>query len=691
MKSRWTLLVACLTLVHGAPGPAAAKSADTGQNAGVVPYPATFFEAYRPVSARDMVDQVPGFRIDDGGGTRGFGGAAGNVLIDGERPSTKQDSVSQILERIPAARVVRIELIRGNTGRFDSGNQSVLVNVITNAQVRSWTWEATIEQDPDSGGPTPGASVSVVDRNGNTEWGAGLRLSTSFFGNDADEDLIIDGRVVEDRDEFERNREHSIRVNANSVTRLDRVVLRFNGEAGFEDGDFRERSRRTPRIDGQPAPAAAFNLDRRGDEDELEYELGTDIEWTPGSAWTAKLIGLRRREHERGVDQELLGPTSAEADLRQEAATETIETESIGRIELDWSGLDRHLLELNLEAALNSLDNELDLFAVQSGTGLVAIEVPGANNRVEELRGDMELRDTWEIGPKLSLESALGAEASEISQSGAGTRDRMFFFFKPSVALTHSPNRRVINRLNLSREIAQLDFSDFVSSTNFGDNDVDRGNPDLEPQQTWLAELSTEKRFGDVGAARLSVFHRWVRDVQDRLPIGDEFEVPGNIGNGRRWGVEFEGTVPLTPLGLEQSRLDIESGWEDSSATDPVTGDDRRFSGQRRFAFESQFRQDLVGAGWAWGFETEYIDDSRVFELDEIDVDDRGFDLEAFVETTRYLGVKMQLTVQNLLDREFIRDRTVFDGPRGTSDVEFRELRDRRRGRSVLLSISGSF
>ena len=66
-------------------------------------------------------------------------------------------------------------------------------------------------------------------------------------------------------------------------------------------------------------------------------------------------------------------------------------------------------------------------------------------------------------------------------------------------------------------------------------------------------------------------------------------------------------------------------------------------------------------------------------------------DVEAFVETTRYFGVKMQLTVQNLLDRRFLRDRTVFDGPRSTSPVAFREIRDLRRGRSVLLSISGSF
>lgn len=44
-------------------------------------YPSEFFSQYNPVNARDMVDQVPGFRLNTGGDSRGFGGAAGIALI----------------------------------------------------------------------------------------------------------------------------------------------------------------------------------------------------------------------------------------------------------------------------------------------------------------------------------------------------------------------------------------------------------------------------------------------------------------------------------------------------------------------------------------------------------------------------------------------------------------------------------
>lgn len=650
-----------------------------------VVYPASFFAGYQPVSALDMIEQVPGFQVSDGDDSRGFAGAGGNVLINGERPSSKQDSVSDILARIPASRVERVELMRGNTGRFDAGAQTALVNVIIDTSLRAWTWSSTLEQDLDSGGPTPSGSVSMLDRSGNTTWGAGISASTGFFGNTMTERLLAAGREVEDRDEFERTRSRSLQFNANSASTIGGATLRLNTELNFRESNFLERSRRTPLTD----PGGEFNLNQSSDDNVLEVEIGGDLEWQPAPKWTAKLIGLHNSEIVDDENREILIIAPLPPDLRRQSLRDTSQRESIGRFELDWTATSAHLVELDIETALNSLDNALLLNTGSAGE-LVPIDVPGANNRVEELRGEFELRDTWQLG-SFSIESAMGAELSRISQSGNAAPDREFFYIKPSLTLVHAPHEHVLNRVRIKRDIAQLDFGDFISSANFFDNDVDRGNPALEPQQTWAAEISSERRFGALGVAKMTVFHDWVRDVQDRLPIDGRFEVPGNIGNGRRWGASAEGTIALDTIGLQNARLDLEARWEDSAVTDPVTGTTRRFSGRRRYALEGELRQDLVQAGWAWGVESDYEDRSTGFELDELDIDERGVDVEAFVETTRYFGVKMQFTIQNLLDRRFLRDRTVFEGPRGSSPPEFRELRDLRRGRSVLLSISGSF
>ncbi|MCR5877462.1 hypothetical protein [Phenylobacterium sp. J367] len=57
-------------------------------------------------------------------------GAAGNVLIDGQRPAAKSDGLGEILNRIPAGSVERIDLIRGGAPGIDMQGKTVLVNVV---------------------------------------------------------------------------------------------------------------------------------------------------------------------------------------------------------------------------------------------------------------------------------------------------------------------------------------------------------------------------------------------------------------------------------------------------------------------------------------------------------------------------------------------------------------------------------
>src|SRR5665213_449610 len=90
-----------------APAPAAAPKAVTS-------YPPEFFAAAQPTTALDMVVLLPGFTFDRGDTVRGFGGAAGNVLIDGARPASKDDGLAQVLRRVPARSVLRIDVIRGS-------------------------------------------------------------------------------------------------------------------------------------------------------------------------------------------------------------------------------------------------------------------------------------------------------------------------------------------------------------------------------------------------------------------------------------------------------------------------------------------------------------------------------------------------------------------------------------------------
>src|SRR6185503_6711213 len=96
----------------------------------VTSYKPNFFAQFRPNTAFDMITRIPGFSFDGGSFARGFSGTAGNVLIDGQRPPSRNDSLSSVLSRIPASAVIRIDVIRGGAEGIDMQGKAIIANVI---------------------------------------------------------------------------------------------------------------------------------------------------------------------------------------------------------------------------------------------------------------------------------------------------------------------------------------------------------------------------------------------------------------------------------------------------------------------------------------------------------------------------------------------------------------------------------
>jgi outer membrane receptor protein involved in Fe transport len=119
------LAVAGPALAQEAPARPAAAS-----QGGVIAYTPADFAASRPNTALDMVNRLPGFTVDVGDLVRGFAGAAGNVLIDGQRPTSKSELLTDTLARIPIDQVERIDIIRGGAAGIDMQGRTVIANVI---------------------------------------------------------------------------------------------------------------------------------------------------------------------------------------------------------------------------------------------------------------------------------------------------------------------------------------------------------------------------------------------------------------------------------------------------------------------------------------------------------------------------------------------------------------------------------
>ncbi len=665
----------------------------------LVSYPASFFERYQPVTALDMVNQVPGFRLaTDTIDIRGFAEAPGNLLINDRRPSTKRDSLTDILSRIPASLVARIELIRGQVRNIDLRGEPEVINLVLQRDLPAAVqWRLAAKKTFGFGPVSPIASIALTNKWKDIALNVGLRGRRNSVGRTGTEDITDpQGLLLENRVDDRNNRNRFFTATLNASAWWGETFWQLNSNLNYTRRKVSTVSDRNDLVDGTTEKILFAD-----EEEEPAFEIGIDFERELTSDLVAKAILIDIRTYKDILDIQNDFDGEGEQTLLREAKGSLDSAERIARLEFDLSIGSNHLVQANIERAYNELDSDL-VQTDDTGSGPIFIEVPGANSRVAETRWDFLIQDIWARG-RLEIDLGLGAEASTIRQTGDVELERDFFFLKPHLAFTFVSAKNNQTRLRIAREVAQLNLEDFVSATEFLDDDLALGNPNIKPDSTVKFELTRERRLGAEGVIKLTAFHDWISDVLDLLPLSPSFEAPGNIGDGRRWGVKLESTLPLDMLGLSSAKLDIKYRWQDSSVTDPVTGAERvlsvgKVSGgpivfdiENRYAYEIEFRQDFREAQIAWGMSVRERAEQLQFKVNEFEVYDEGSDLRWFLETTRWANVKLRIDAENIRDFADTRDRRLFLGERDLSALESVQYRDRTRGRRLQFSVSGNF
>ena len=673
-KALWlatTMLVAApfTAAAQGAPPTTAADAAQQG----VLVFEPAFFADSSPNTALDMISRLPGFGLDTGNtDTRGFAGAAGNVLIDGDRPSSKSDGLDDILQRISADSVERIELIRGGAPGIDMQGRSVVANVILKRTVQIETvFEANAYLYPD-GYVGPLLTASWSRREGDSQLEASLSATTDRTDDTGDgyrRRYNAAGVLTQDAELERYDRFRNVRGTAGWQGRTGGGLLRINGVVGWNDS--------VSSIDTLIRAGTGRNERVENDSDEVEAELGLNWSRPLGERTELELTGLQRYETDTDESRSFSGTNSTVFGGEGTAG------ETIGRAVLRFRKSDRWAFEGGGEAAYNFLDSATTY--VENG---VPVLLPSASVKVEETRGELFGQTTWRPGPGLTVEAALRVEVSEISQSGDSDLSETFVYPKPRLQVTWTPIADHQLRLRVQREVGQLDFGDFVASADVDLNQVEGGNPELEPAKAWVLEAVYERRFWGEGALTLTAQYKRWEDLIDVIPLTGGFEAVGNIGDGSSSYQQIAVTLPMDRLGLTNARLIARATVSQSSVTDPLTGEDRRFSGQIAFGCGIDFNQDLRGGRWSYGFQHGCnLDDPVQYRIREV----RNIEDEPFVTVYGQWKPRPDLTVRldlgNATDREMRRERFVYSGPRNSAPLSFREERGTRMSPWLFLQI----
>ncbi|MEO9463713.1 MAG: TonB-dependent receptor plug domain-containing protein [Marinomonas sp.] len=656
-------------------------------------YEPAYFERFAPRSALDMIEQIPGFQLQGGGGGggnnggRGLGQANQNVIVNGERLSSKSDSAQDQLRRIPASDVVRIEIVDG-TSLDVPGLSGQVANVVVDLQGISGTfaWKGRY-RDTAWSPELYGGEISVAGTTGDLSFTLALDNPNNRFGSDGPT-IIRDGAGALIATEETRFR-----------GRFDKPTLSAN--LGYDFGNdisatlnlsyarsyFR---RNTDEAITGPLLTPSLREIRLG-EDGYEYEISGDVT-LPIGAGSLKLIGVER------YDNEDFGQTVIEE--FDDAALPAIGDrftrldsvgERIGRAEYDFPLLGAQW-QIAGEAAFNRLDRISGLFELDAAGDFIEEDFPEGTGGVTEDRYDASISVSKAVTPRLSFQANAGYEFSTLKQTGSAANDRSFKRPKGSASLSWNNGAGLDITLTGERRVGQLSFGDFLARVNVDDEVANAGNNELVPAQTWEAKLELNKNLGEWGSTSLIAERRWIEDLIDIVPLVGGGEARGNIPSARRLELEWSSTFKLDPLGWKGAQFDVRLEYEKGSVRDPLTGETRDFSGGRSREVDMDLRHDIPGSSIAYGGGFSFRRGRPRFRTEEVSVEQDGPTFaRAFVEHKDLAGMNVRATVGNFLDGRDIFERTVFDGPRNTSPIAFVEERRRRIGPIFRLDISGNF
>jgi outer membrane receptor for ferrienterochelin and colicin len=688
-------LLLCLVFLLSSLAQAQVNESET--NDSTVTYPAQFFDQYSPVSVSDMLDRIPGIEsvlaVDDfaesfSGGDRGLGGTS-QILIDGKRLAGKNNEAKSQLSRIAASDVESIQIVRGTSSDLDVQNSGQLVNIVLKqAQSRSSiSAEVGMRHYQDST-LEPEGIISLTGQQGRFNYLVSASTRPNYQVEENFELSLLPGLDFNETVELDRvtdSTNYNISTNLSfDFSPRDRFALNAlyaeNNPAGspFSVNDPLTSSvfRRITDFSGL-AESVSYERER-SPASASNWEIGGDYEHTFSDNSKFKFLFIVN-DKENEVVRERFGFVNIGDEENKNLFLNNSGRyqEKIIRTSYTFSLAENQGLELGVETARTTQNSALALGLPLGGTqsplhgGLTAVSVPNAISTVEEDRYEGFAVHNWRINSRMSLESSLISEYSEITQTGDISNSRDFDFLKPKFDFRFDVSSSFQLRLSAEKNVAQLRFSDFSAATNNQDEDQDTiaGNPELVQEESWRYNMNLDYRLpndGGVLSSRLFFY-----DIDENIGRTDISPLPsdlsttnGNVGSGTVLGLNLNASIRFGFLGMPSALMTAGLLVQESLIDDPLIARERKVVPYDRGSFNFGFRHDVSSRGLNYGFNyRDGIDGNRpLWDINNVLFIGSRSNLTVFVEKSGFAGLTYRLEVINLMDHDNKQERRRYNG-----------------------------
>jgi len=678
-----------------------------------ITYPAAYFAEFAPVSVNDMLNVIPGMNMMMGGGPsggggnnrRGLGAGENEILINGQRMTGKNTSARDQLSRISASQVDYIEIIRGSSEELDVRNSGQTLNIVLldSLSRRSINTEVNMDYIHD-GTVDPGAEFSVSGQTGalnylfsaeaEPRYSNEIRREVSYLPDYSLKDVTYEEDI---RDETESDFSGALSY------QFDQDLVQFNALYGFSKPPS-ETYREITNYSGS-APVLYREREAR-DYERYNWETSGDWDHTFDNGSKYRLLFVVNDRQGEGA-RERFSITDSGDNKSLYLYNIGRDRERILRSSYTFSPVSGHGLEVGMERAQTLRNSQLRLglaipgIASNTVGGLVPVPVDNSTSEVEEIRYEAFAMHNWQINDRMSLESTLLLESSEITQSGDVNKSRDFDFLRPKVDYRFDITGSLQLRLGVEKDVSQLSFSDFSASVDYSDLDkeTEAGNPEIVQEQAWVYSVNMEYRLpNDNGVINTGIFYRDIADVIDRIDISTAtrlLSARGNIGTAKRYGINTSLSTRLGYMGLPNAMLTASLSLGDSEVTDPFLGIERRMRNNGRGYSNLGFRHDLPQMDANYGFNVGMPMNGgsgrKFIDIDDIEVESSEPQMSLFAEKKAFGGTTFRLEARNILDSQWCRERTRFNGAAVNGIIEEIEDSCNSSGLQLALKVRKTF
>lgn len=691
---------------------------NVGDDSTVV-YPADYFTEYAPVTAADMVNRIPGMNVgNNGGGGRGpgnasrggrglgSGGGGTEILINGKRTAGKNNNTQAQLDRITADQVEYIEIIRGTGGDLDIRGSSQIANIVLFEEQSSNTISYELNADYYHDNEyQPGGSFSYSGQAGQLDYifnasaepryDHSVAYEESVLGDFTPNDTIQEDRI-RDQTAYELSTNLSYQISDNTSARFNALysqndnptsVQRFTTDlASIEDTVTEER---------EWIPGERSN-----------WEIGADLEHRFANGNRFKILAIANEDDNASTRERFNVLSDGTENKTLFLDSSNVITERIARASYTMDLFDGQDIEFGAEAAETVLDSGL-LLGIASATGtpssshggLVPVNVANADTTVREMRYEPFAIHNWRINSRMSLESSLVYEYSEIEQSGDFSQKRDFSFFKPKFDYRFDVTPQIQLRMLVEKFVRQINFVDFVAVTDTEDDDSNTlaGNRNLRPDYWWNYNFTAEYRLpDDIGVVSANLYKHHHKDFRQRIDVSNGTNYAsavGNIGTGDMWVADLRSSTRMKWINMPDLLITTRTQLRTSEVRDPFLGIDRSFDNFERGSFSFGFRHDIPRLRLNYGVNWNDRFDGNLTRYDIIDLESDVGDpfATAFVEFIALNNTTFRFDVRNAIDGVQCRERFRYEGHIRDQILEEYEKRCTGSGQVLTFRMSGTF